>query len=376
MVIATAGEMMDSKTNIKVLQGYIRKLKNQKPSKQIRKAIERAKALMSFYKGIATEVIAVVLNVSEKTIKRWIKKFSTYGIDSLYDEERDGRPPKLNKAQEEELKQIIVEQNKRVWTARHIYQVILMNTGVVFSVRYLPELLRRIGLSFHKTMYDLVKRDSEERRIWTRERLPAIYKKKIEEGWKVFYQDEVGFSREGTLVNSWGLKGERNEIPNYGRGKRINLIGVFEVGTGNFYGELEEESVDGKRFKEFIWDLKKRLGTDKILLICDNASFHKSKDLKEWYVAQESWLRIEFLPAYSPDFNPIERLWKWFKGEFTHNRCWKTNGLLIRDLQNALDGLNDGQYDLTPIMKKENERLQEICEYYETESIQVFDLVA
>ena len=48
----------------------------------------------------------------------------------------------------------------------------------------------------------------------------------------------------------------------------------------------------------------------------------------------------------------------------------------MRDLQNAIDGLNDGQYDLTPIMKKENERLQEICEYYETESIQVFALVA
>ena len=98
--------------------------------------------------------------------------------------------------------------------------------------------------------------------------------------------------------------------------------------------------------------------------------------MKEWYEEQKSWLHIEFLPPYSPDFNPIERLWKWFKGQFTHNRCWKTNGLLMRDLQNALDGLNDGQYDLTPIMKKENERLQEICEYYETESIQVFDLVA
>lgn len=139
---------------------------------------------------------------------------------------------------------------------------------------------------------------------------------------------------------------------------------------------MEDESVDGKRFKEYILNLKKRLGTDKILLICDNAKFHKSQDFKTWYATQNAWLRIEFLPAYSPDFNPIERLWKWFKGEFTHNRCWKTNGLLIRDLQTVLGGLNEGQYDLTPIMKKENERLQEICDYYETHSLQIFDLVA
>ena len=67
MVMANAGEMMDTKTNIKTLQAYIRKLKSQRPSQQIRKAIERAKALMSFYEGIATEVIAAVLRAVSYT---------------------------------------------------------------------------------------------------------------------------------------------------------------------------------------------------------------------------------------------------------------------------------------------------------------------
>lgn len=218
---------MNHKTAIKRLQSYIRKLKSQKPSHQIRKAIERAKALISYYNGIATDIIVGVLSVSEKTIKRWIKKISSYGIASLYDEERDGRPKKLSKAQEE-LTQIIVEQNERVWTARHVYQLILTTTGIMFSVRYLPQMLRRIGLSFHKTMYDLVRRDSEERRFWIQEKLPAIYKKKIEEGWRVFYQDEVGFSREGSLAKSWGLRGKRNKIPNYGRGKKSICSGFLK----------------------------------------------------------------------------------------------------------------------------------------------------
>jgi len=33
---------------------------------------------------------------------------------------------------------------------------------------------------------------------------------------------------------------------------------------------------------------------------------------------QKDWLRLEFLPAYSPDFNPIERLWRWMKTEYPH----------------------------------------------------------
>ena len=126
----------------------------------------------------------------------------------------------------------------------------------------------------------------------------------------------------------------------------------------------------------FIWSLKKKLQSDKIIMICDNAKFHKSQELKDWYARQQSWLCLEFLPAYSPDFNPIERLWKWFKGEFTHNRCWKTNGLLLRDLQKIIQGLNEGKHDLIPIMKKENERFQTICEYYETEYQEPFQVAA
>ena len=367
---------MNAKTAIQELQAYIRKLKKQPASVQIRKAVERAKALIAYYKGIATKTIAQVFNLSERTIKEWIKKFSSDGVESLYDEQRSGRPRKLSADQETELKQMMVDQNQRVWTARHVYQLILTTTGLCFSVKYLPQLLRRIGLSFHQTMYDLVKRDSEKRRQWIEEKLPEIYRRQREEGWRVFYQDEVGFSREGTLAKSWGIQGRKNKIPNYGRGKKINLIGVFELGTGNFYGELEEESVNGMRFKEFILSLKKRREGDKIILICDNAKFHKSQALQEWYPLQESCLSVEFLPTYSPDFNPIERLWKWFKGEFTHNRCWKTNGLLLRDLQTNIQNLNEGKYDLTPIMKKENERFQQICDYYETEDQQPFQMAA
>ncbi|MGK5093145.1 helix-turn-helix domain-containing protein, partial [Deltaproteobacteria bacterium TL4] len=95
---------------------FTRKLKNQKFSQQIHKAIERAKAVLSFYKGLTADVIATAFSMSERSINRWIKKFSTFGVDSLYDEERGGRPTKLSKVQEEELKQIVVEQNGRVWT--------------------------------------------------------------------------------------------------------------------------------------------------------------------------------------------------------------------------------------------------------------------
>ena len=188
--------------------------------------------------------------------------------------------------------------------------------GVVYSVGYLPELLRSLGLSFRKAVAFLIKRDSEKRREWLQEKLPAIFRQKIEAGWRIFYQDEVGFQTEGTLAATWGIRGQAVEVPNYGRHGRMNMLGAFELGTGLFHGNLTSFRVDATRFRRFICSLKRRLRTDKILLICDNARFHKAKWLTEWVETQKDWLRLEFLPAYSPDFNPIERLWLRLKADW------------------------------------------------------------
>jgi hypothetical protein len=72
--------------------------------------------------------------------------------------------------------------------------------------------------------------------VWIQETLPEIYRKKIEAGWRIFYQDEVGFQTEGALAYTWGVRGQSTAIANYGRHGRINLIGAFELGAGLFYG--------------------------------------------------------------------------------------------------------------------------------------------
>jgi len=43
------------------------------------------------------------------------------------------------------------------------------------------------------------------------------------------------------------------------------------------------------------------------VIIMDNASFHRKKILKK--MAEEAGCKVIFLPPYSPDFNPIEKVW-------------------------------------------------------------------
>jgi transposase len=365
--------IMKNSEAVKKLKAYLKKLKKQQITTSILRTIIRIKALIAYYKGSSIKNVATCYDISDRSLKSWIEEFETRGLEGLNDKVRSGRPSKLPKENLEELKKVIEEQNQRIWVARHVYLLIVTTFGVIYSVKYIPELLGKIGLSYHKAIHNLIKKDNEKRKEYIQEKLPEIYRKKIEEGWRIFYQDEVGFQTEGTLGYTWGAKGKKTEIKNYGRHGRMNLVGAFELGTGIFYGILTSFKVNAMRFRRFICHLKREMRTDKIILICDNASFHKAKWLSQWVETQKAWLKLEFLPAYSPDFNPIERLWRWMKTEFTHNKCWRTKEDLKKYLIGILEQMPLHADSLKSLMKKENERFEKICEYYDVQFIEQFN---
>ena len=239
------------------------------------RAVLRVKALRAYYQGQSAKTVAACYGVSLKTFKVWVKQFEAE--QALTDHPRSGRPRKLSSAQEQELKQMITTQTQRVWTARHVYLLLLSLFSVGYAVKYLPQLLRRLGLSYHKAVHWLVKRDNEARRKWIQQTLPGLYADYQSAGWRIFYQDEVGFQTEGTLTYTWGPKGQNTEIENYGRHGRVNLLGVLELGTGLFYGLLTSFKVNACRFRRFLCHLHHELPTDKLLIIGDNARFHKAK---------------------------------------------------------------------------------------------------
>jgi len=339
------------------------KKKKSKSNGDVREMM-RLKALMAYYDGMKAEVVAQCYGVGIKTFKQWVKKFEAEA--QVRDASRSGRPPKLSAKQQEALKAIIIRHKEQVWTARHVYVLLEAVFMVCYSPKYLPQLLKALGLSYHKAIHTLARKNNATRQQWITETLPALYAKVVQEGWRLFSVDEVGFQTEGTLAYSWGLKGQKTEIDNYGRHGRVNLIGAFEVGTGEFYGVLTSFRVNAHRFRRFVCHLKREMPTDKLILICDNASFHKAKWLKSWYQQQSEWLHVEFLPGYSPDFNPIERLWRWIKTEYSHNQCWASQKSLKSYLQRVLHTLSHQAEAVKSVMRQEMERLTLTFDFYDT----------
>ena len=350
------------KVTIKKLKSLEKRYKKDGDARMVIKI----KVILAYFRGIHIYAISQCFDLSEKTINRWIKQYQKGGgSDGMLAKNRAGRPPKLNNESLAQLKAMIEKDQERVWVARHVYEMIVSIFSVIYSIKYLPELLRKIGLSFHKAVHYLVKKNEEKRSEWIKNQLPKIYEEHIKNGWRIFYQDEVGFQTEGTLSYSWGTRGKDIVVKNKGRHGRVNLMGVYEVGSGEFFYKMTYRKVNALRFKRFLCCLKRKFRNHKFIIIADNASFHKAKWFTAWW-QKSNWLKMEFLPAYSPDFNPIERLWKWIKHEFTHNKCWSSKQDLYKHLENKLIGMTNNVSSYIGTMNQELLRLKAAFIQHET----------
>ena len=78
----------------------------------------------------------------------------------------------------------------------------------------------------------------------------------------------------------------------------------------------------------FLYEFSKKYKDKNVLVILDQAGWHKAKGLKV-----PSNINLMFLPPYSPELNPVEKLWQWLRKEVTHNNLFKT----LEALMNALE---------------------------------------
>ncbi|WP_314341500.1 IS630 family transposase [Acinetobacter guillouiae] len=130
----------------------------------------------------------------------------------------------------------------------------------------------------------------------------------------ILYVDESGINSTETAEYGWSFKGKRcQDLKSGGHGKRISMISAVRSNTPyNFVSPIVfQGSCDRKLFTGWLDYLFQNLPRSRYLLILDNASIHKGKEIEQ--LAETYNVRIAYLPAYSPDLNPIEQAWSVLK---------------------------------------------------------------
>ncbi|OIN98765.1 hypothetical protein AUJ66_00225 [Candidatus Desantisbacteria bacterium CG1_02_38_46] len=142
--------------------------------------------------------------------------------------------------------------------------------------------------------------------------------------------DEVHFQRHTSLIQMWAPEGEQPQVASASTREKIGFFGAINLKTGRLLTK-EASTFNGDTFREFLEYLFAHT-RGKIFLILDNAPWHKARDLKKFFIQNRYRLKRIFLPPYSPELNPIERVWGITRRKVTHNRYFK----LVKELRSSL----------------------------------------
>lgn len=155
-------------------------------------------------------------------------------------------------------------------------------------------------------------------------------------GVELWYGDETGIEGEPKPRRGWAIKGTRPRVTHNGDHTRLSILGTVCPRTGEFFA-IEASHCDTDVFQVFLAEAAKAITPTRKrnILILDNASWHKRKSLN-WHFFEPL-----YLPPYSPDFNPIERVWLIMKADYFCNLHCRTKAALIERADHALCELMD-----------------------------------
>lgn len=327
------------------------------------KVFIRCQALLLYFEQrLCMDQIAFFINKSAETIRLWIQEFAAEGVKSLKIQVRIGRQPKLSKAQCKELCTLLQDSPSQhgffggCWNSAMIAELITRLYKVEYSKKYIPELMKRLGMSYQKAKFELNKAEPKARKKWLEEDWPKLQKLAKKKDAKIFFEDEASFAMWGSLAYTWAPKGTQPTVKTSGNRKCYKVFGAIEYNSGKLIYQGEQGKLNANSYIGF---LKKILFHTRghVILVHDGARYHTAKLVKEFVESKQERLTTVRLPAYSPDYNPIENLWRKAKRLGTHLMYFPTFELLVDKVDSTMQKLGqkrDEILNLFGLYKKQN----------------------
>jgi len=140
----------------------------------------------------------------------------------------------------------------------------------------------------------------------------------------VLFEDEASFWLDGTLHQTWSRVGCQPRVDTFGARKTAHLFAAVSLCTAEFTFQFAEV-FNAHTFLTFLKRLVRKYAGRKVLLIIDNAPCHNLDGVgRKWLVDNARRISLHRLPPYSPEFNPVEPIWKTTRKLTTHNRFYPT----------------------------------------------------
>ena len=309
-------------------------------------------AIELFERNKSQVEIAQIMGVSLSAVRLWVKIYRSQDFKGLVLKKRGikiGIHCKLSLKQIEILKETLIKNtpdqfdlNFNLWTRHAIQLLIIKLWNIKLSLRSIGRYMKRLGFTPQKPIKIAYEQNPKNVKKWLKIDYPEIVKKAKKEGAEIHWVDETGLNSNSNYLRGYSPIGKTPIIRMKAKRFGINVISSV-TNRGKMRFMTYEEGLNTKMFIQFIGRLCIDLNR-KVFVIMDNLAVHHSKKFKTWLEKRKDEIEAFYLPSYSPELNPDERLNRDLKTHFHSGSLAKSKKDLKNEVVSYLRGIQKTQF--------------------------------
>lgn len=289
--------------------------------------------------GTDYDIVLKFARIKERTLRYWVARYNDLGIDGLIYRPQAGRPRKMEAPRvRSEILPLLDDPslaNQTHWTLTKLCGYLKENNQLDLSYRTLHRYIKE---------QDYVRRiprpmpEPPDKDDWQKKRqacAKALLKMLEHPDNVLYFCDEAGFEGDPRPRQKWVKRGSSPRQPYHGKHVRKSVVAAVQPHSGDFVSLIVPHN-DKDVFQAFLDTFAQEVPhqeNKEIILVLDNASWHKAKGI-DWH-----HIKPFYLSPYSPDFNPIERLWQHIKSHHLAGFTTDEGSILEQKLFDVLRSL-------------------------------------
>jgi transposase len=208
-----------------------------------------------------------------------------------------------------------------LWTTKLVRHFIYTRFGIAYCRERVRQLLHTLGFRLRRVRHGHLKAKPEEQAAFRAELEQRVAE--WPEDWELIFVDEATVRRHPTLTAQWCLGEEVPKVPTGDDHTKVHVYGAVAPLTGRTHYHISPELGKGE-FAPFLEHLLVYHPGKRLLVIHDRGEQHKGAPIEAVIREAQGRLVLQAQPAYSPELNPQERIWKWLRRVVTHNHWFAT----------------------------------------------------
>ena len=278
----------------------------------------RVRAVRACLNGMPVANVAKAYQAHRSTIHRWVARYENEnGEKGLVRKPVSGRPRKMENLDEFRLSSIVLKPasdfgyETDFWTCGRLLQVARKEFEIEISKWTIWRRLREAGLTYQKPERKYFEADEAKRQKWIEEELPRILETVKKYRAILYFEDESNLSMTALLGKTWAPRGKTPVQRVTGKRGGISAMSAISK-RGDLIFTLLEKRIASDEIIHFLKQILQHHKRRHVVVVMDQARPHTSKKTKAFIESQKR-LHVFYLPPYSPDWNPDEKVWNHLK---------------------------------------------------------------